>query len=186
MAFNAPRKMLIVPVVLMVMMIGSSAAFWNATLKFKGNITTDDFKPQLSLPGDDWGDNEMLKDIGHVTATFIGPTPPGKIVITIDHAYPGYEAYVGIGVHNVGSVPCIIKDISWDPSPRELQIWISQHGTDHWPVIGYQLDYCHEEFFYLHIKVIEDDTAVPPIKPSQDFSYTFTVTISLVQYNNYP
>jgi len=185
MAFNVPRKTLILPVVLMVMMLGSSAAFWTTTLKLKGNITTDDFKPELSLPTDDWGDNEVLKDIGHVTADFVGPFP-GTIVITIDHAYPGYEAYVGIGVHNAGSVPCIIKDISWAGAPPELQIWTSQRPGSPWPVIGYVFPYCTEIFFYLHVKVFEDDTAKPPINPLQDTTYSFTVNILLVQYNMPP
>jgi len=176
------RKTLILPIVLMVMMVGSSAAFWNATLKFKGNITTDDLKPELSLPPGQ-GDNEVTKDIGHVKGEIYGPFP-NTIVITIDHAYPSYAAWVAVGVHNAGSVPGIIH-ISWD-APPELEIWMSQYAGNPWPVEGYQLDYCHEIFFYVNVHVLENDAAVPPIKPLQDHTYTFTVTITFVQYNMPP
>jgi predicted ribosomally synthesized peptide with SipW-like signal peptide len=176
------RKTLILPIILVGLMIGVTAAYWTATLKVTGNITTGTFNPELSLPLGGWDDNEVTKDIGHVTADIIGP-PYNKIVITIDHAYPSYEAWVSIGVHHVGTVPSILKDISWDPHPPELQIWITQCPPSPWPVIGQQLHHCQEIFFYLHVHVFEDDNAIPPIKPLPDTTYTFTVTITLVQYN---
>jgi hypothetical protein len=174
------RKTLILPIILVGLMTSVAAANWYATLKVTGNITTGTFTPELSLPPG-WTDNEVLKDVGHVSAEIIGPLWH-KIEITITNAYPCYEAYGPIGVHHIGSVPAIIKSITWDDAPPELEIWITQYPGNPWP-IGYQLHGCHEIFFYLHVHVLEDDTAIPPIKPLPDTTYTFTVTITLVQYN---
>jgi hypothetical protein len=175
------RKTLILPLILMGLMIGATGAWWTAKLKVTGTITTDNFLPQLSLPDGGWGDNEVTKDIGHVTAGI--NVPLTEINVSIDHAYPGYEAWVSIGIHNRGSVPCNISAISWVGAPPELKIWISPSPSYAWPVIGHILDYCHEIFFILHVRVYENDTAIPPILPLQDHTYKFNVTITCTQYN---
>jgi len=176
------RKILILPIVIlmMTMMIGFSAAWWRENLVINGEITTGTYDSELSLPPG-WTDTETLKDIGHVSARIIGP-PYDTIEITITDAYPCYEAYGPIGVHHIGSVPCIIEDIIID-APPELEIWTSAYPGNPWPVIGWQLHGCEEVFFYLHVHVFEDDTATPPILPLPDTTYTFTVTIKTIQYN---
>lgn len=182
------RKTLILPIILVGLMTGVTAAYWNATLKVTGNITTGTFTPELSLPAGAWGDNEVLKNVGQVSAEFISPN---KIEVTITNAYPCYEAWVAIGIHNTGissasCIPLIVKSITWADAPPELQIWISQCPPSPWPVVGYQLHYCQEIFFYLHVHVLEDDTAKPPINPLPNTTYTFNVIILCVQYNMPP
>lgn len=174
------RKMLILPVILMALMMGFAGAYWHDQLVIEGEITTGTYDSELSLPKDQWGDNEVEKDIGQVSAIIIGP-PYDIIEITITDAYPCYEAWVVIGVHHIGSVPCIISDISW-VAPPELEIWIAEYATYPWP-IGAQLHGCEEIFFYLYIHVFEDEMAEPPIEPLQDTTYAFTVTIETIQYN---
>ena len=178
------RKILILPTVILIMaiMIGFSAAWWRENLIINGDITTGTFTPELSLPYGQWYDNEEIKDVGTVEAEIIGP-PFDTIVITIENAYPCYEAWVAIGVHHIGSVPQIIESITWDDAPPELEIWLTQYPNNPWPIVGTQIHNCIEVFFYLHIHVFEDDTAEPPILPLPDTTYTFTVTITCVQYN---
>jgi predicted ribosomally synthesized peptide with SipW-like signal peptide len=174
------RKTLILPIILIGLMIGVTTAYWTTQLKVTGNITTGTFIPELSLPEHQCYDNEVLKDVGNVSAEFISAN---KIEVTITNAYPCYEAWVGIGVHNNGGIPLIIKSITWADAPPELQIWISPFPLNPWPVIGYQLHYCHEIFFFLHVHVFENDTAIPPINPLPNTTYNFNVTILCVQYN---
>ena len=180
------RKALILPILIMALMIGFTAAYWIDQLKITGKITTGTYSDELSLPVQDYPDNEPPeKDIGKTTA-WISPTPPYDIItITVTGAYPGYESWVTVGLHHIGTVPAIIH-LTID-NPPELKVWYvpaEKPGGGYYPdPEGYQIHGCNEIFWVIHIKVIEDDTANPPILPQQGTTYTFHMYVNTIQYN---
>jgi len=181
------KKILTLPISLIIslLIIGLSFAYWNDTLTIQGTITTNHFDADLSLP-QPWqnyaGDNEEVKDVGYIESVEIYDDPNDEewdtsmdlIKIVIKNAYPGYEAWVHVGLHVVvGSMPGIVKEIIID-APDELHVWVDPDWT------GQQVHACHEYFFDVHVRVIEVEGQIEPL---QDTSYEFTVTIIMAQYN---
>jgi len=186
------RKTLILPIILMGLMISATAANWTAQLKITGNVTTSEMEVILSLPADEWYDNEKIKDVGHVTASYENDK---LIKVTITNAYPSYEAWVKIGWHVLkhvspdpvhGRLTAINIDVNGLPDDPhdELEIWwesvITDPTKDGYVYITKQLTPCNEYFIWLHVHVLEDEIAPDPL---QDTTYTFTVTIIVSQYN---
>jgi hypothetical protein len=186
------RKTLILPIILIGLMISATAANWTAQLKLTGNITTSEMAVILSLPSGEWDDNEKIKDVGQVTASYENDK---LIKVTITNAYPSYEAWVKIGWHVLkhvspdpvhGRLTAINIDVNGLPDDPhdELEIWwesvITDPTKDGYVYIGKQLTPCNEYFIWLHVHVLEDE--IPP-DPLQDTTYTFTVTIIVSQYN---
>jgi hypothetical protein len=186
------RKTLILPIILIGLMTGAAAANWTATLKVTGTITTSEMKVILSLPGGEWDDNEKIKDVGHVTASYENSE---LIKVTITNAYPGYEAWVKIGLHILknpppqpvhGRLTAINTEVEGHPDTPtdELDIWwesvIKDPTKDGYVYIGKQLTPCNEYFIWLHIHVLEDEIAPDPLPNT---TYTFTVSFIVSQYN---
>lgn len=177
------KKLLFLPIllVLAVSTIGVTMAFWSDILTINGKLTTGTLdgvwsKPTFIPP---W-ENEW-KDIATIKVE-VFPADPDKAYITVKGAYPGYQAYIGLGIHYQGSVPAHIKSIDID-APPELKVWIDP--LDGSNPIGYQLHYLDEYFFRVWVEVIEIDGPDGPIvDPMQNTEYTFTVTIVLCQYND--
>jgi len=186
------RKTLILPIILIGLMTGVTAAYWTAQLKATGNITTSEMNVILSLPAGEWYDNEKIKDVGTVTASYENSK---LIEVTITNAYPGYEAWVKIGWHILktpppepvhGRLTAINTEVEGHPDTPtdELEIWwepfITDPNSDGYVYIGKQLTPCNEYFIWLHVRVLEDEISPDPL---QDTTYSFTVTIIISQYN---
>ena len=174
-----------ISLIISLLIIGLSFAYWNDTLTIQGTITTDHFDADLSLPQpwqDYAGDNEIEKDVGYIGSVEIyddpndepGDTSMDLITATICNAYPGYEAWFRVGLHVcAGSMPGIVKEIIIK-APPELDVWVDPDWT------GTQVHACHEYFFNVHVEVLEVEGQ---IEPQQGATYTFTVTIVMTQYN---
>jgi len=181
------RKVLVLPIILIVstLTIGLSFAYWADSLTITGVITTNHFDADLSLPQpwqDYAGDNEEVKDVGYIESVEIYDDPNDEewdtsmdlIKIVIKNAYPGYEAWVHVGLHVVvGSMPGVVQKIIID-APPELKVWVDPDWT------GQQVHPCHEYFFDVHVRVIEVEGQIEPL-PAH--TYSFTVTVVMAQYN---
>lgn len=175
------RKTLILPILIVVLMVGFAAANWIDQLKITGSITTGTFADELSLPVSDWPDNEPPeKDVGKTTASIPSTPPYDVITITVTKAYPGYESWGTVGLHHIGTVPAIIH-LTID-APPELHVWY-ECAPGYPDPEGYQIHGCHEIFWVIHIEVIEDDMADPPILPQPETTYTFHMYVNTIQYN---
>jgi len=154
-------------------LVGFTYAHWSKTVTIEGTIETGTynvgFTPTLII-----SDNELERDVGKVEAELIDLDDDGvydKIEVTIENAYPCYEAYIDCFIHNYGTVPAIIQDITVD-APTELTVEI-----DWFIYPGMQIDPGDEVMAEIYVHV--EETANP------DSTYTFTGTIDTIQWNEY-
>jgi predicted ribosomally synthesized peptide with SipW-like signal peptide len=184
------KKLAILPIVLVAMLLttGAAYAFWYDTLTISGDVTTSDFDVDWSLTT--YGDNEPDgKDTVLLTdSCFVMEQDWNTVTVTIDGAYPCYEFWFRIGVVCAGQVPAHLKDSVVIDAPAELEITLTdENGGPAFPDNEFgqpwQLHFGYEYFLLIKVHVFEDDNAVPPILPHQGQTYTFTITIPLIQYN---
>ena len=181
------KKLAILPVMLIVMLfsVGATYAYWYDNLTVVGEITTSDFDVELSLVG--WGDLEDKDIVTDDDVTMTMAEDWNSVTITVDGAYPCYQAYFIIGIVCRGKVPAHLKGPVEIEAPPELEIDIV-----HYPDGGiafpecWQLHWSFEYFIQINMHVFEDDQGDPPILPQPGATYTFTVTIPLIQYNYNP
>jgi len=188
---------------------GMAYAWWHEDLVIDGDIYTGNFDTEFSLPAwppGIWGDNEPGTDIWHRVLSPVDLTKDvadvtnmefvnlNTISITIGNAYPGYEAWVFFGWVCKGTVPAHVRDVTYEAYNEagelvdDVQLLIVPHDSpiQYPPITEAQLHGPAGEWFgWIHIFILEDDYAQPPILPQQDHTYTFLVTIHTIQYN-YP
>jgi len=169
------RKLSIVTAMLLsaFVLAGFVYAHWSKIVTIEGTIETGTynvgFGPTLII-----SDNEFEKDVGNVTAGLIDIDNDGvydEINVTIDNAYPCYEAYIDCFIHNYGSIPAKIQDITVN-APSELTVEINWFIYE-----GMQID--PEDEVMAEISVHVEQSA------DQGSTYTFTGTIDTIQWNEY-
>lgn len=175
-------KTLTIPILIMALTTGFAAAYWSEQLTITGDITTTEFHADVSLPTPwVWGDNEDVKDVACIEDAYT--EGPKKIVVVIENAYPCYECWIKVGVHIMwDSIPGNISEINID-APPELDVWVEPFDPlppDIPTIYDVQLHECEEFFMKLYCHVVEIPGVVEPL---QDHTYTFTVTIVMIQYN---
>ena len=191
---RSQKKLEIIPIMLVTVLLttGAAYAFWYDSLTITGDVTTSDFDVELSLPyywyyDCEWKDVVTFDpDGGLDDVDFEYETEEwNKITFYIDGAYPGYHGYIKIGVVSKGDIPAHMKDDPTIETVPELDVWLSMEDQtcegpyddpfwECWQL--HELEY----FFLIHFEVIEVD---PDIMPQQGQTYTFTVTLPLIQYN---
>lgn len=157
----------------MVATTGVAFALWSKTLLISGQTQTGKlnvgFEPPVII-----SDNEIDKDVGETTASLVDLDGDGvydKIVVTINNAYPSYEAYIDCKIKNYGTIPAIIQSIDVN-APPELTVEIN------WFIYpGMQLDPGDETIAEIYVHVLQ--------AASQGSTYTFTGTIDFIQWNEY-
>lgn len=182
--------------VVMLISAGTAYAYWYDSLTISGDVTTANFDVELSLPQHWYYDCEWKDVVTEADVYFDWDTVFGDdVTITVNGAYPGYHGAILIGVISRGTVPAHMKGdpiINTVPDVPEFNVWL-----DDWSIGDTMDDICQgpyydpfpdcwqlhelEYFFYIHFEVIEDDAA--GILPQQGATYTFTVTLPLIQYN---
>jgi hypothetical protein len=169
------KKLMVVPVLVIsaLVLTGFVYAHWSQTLYIEGGIATGNFSvgfaPPLII-----SDNEIDKDVGTAEASLIDLDKDGvydKIEVTIGNAYPCYEAYVDVYIHNYGTIPAIIQDITVN-APPELTVEINWFIYE-----GMQIDPGDEVMAEIYVHVLQE--------ASQSTTYTFTGTINAIQWNEY-
>jgi len=159
---------------------GVAFAHWTDTLYINGTVNTGTFGAELSV---DMGcDSEPPgKDVSSISGTLSDDKK--TIRVTVSNAYPCIHYYLPIDLQCVGSVPLIIQSIEYyrGDLPENTTLEIVQdpaHGEE--PVIaeGTQLHQGQTAYGLLHLHLDED--------AGQGETYSFTVTINVVQWNYYP
>jgi len=167
--------------------VSASYALWYEDLIIDGTVTTGTFSAEWSLPEPlEYGDNDDGgKDVADIT--YIHLIDWETCQVTIENAYPFYEAWFKIGIVCRGNIPLHVKEIIYD-GPDCIEVWLDPDPLNdpRYPDGIAQIHQFGEYFTWVHIRIIEDDNAEPPIDPEQDHTYMFTLTVRTIQYNYVP
>jgi len=152
--------------------IGSSYAMWSETIIMNGTVTTGTINIDWSL-GNPYDDEAAGKDFSYVEANIVDPN---HIQITIVGAYPCITYYVPFDIHNSGTIavhlgPFVVDPASWATAGI---IIITPN------LYGYQLHPGASVNGILAFHFTNDDGF------QQGSTYTFTVSVTGYQYNEYP
>ncbi|MGB9802993.1 hypothetical protein [Desulfofundulus sp.] len=100
-------------------LMGAAFAAWSNTLT--GNATLETGTLDSSIAPGTVSDNDPEGlDVANVTAT---AGEDGKsIAITVNNAYPGYEARVPFTVSNNGTIPVDVSDLTFTGVPEALTV----------------------------------------------------------------
>jgi hypothetical protein len=167
--------------VLCLAVVGVGYAHWTKTLVIDGTVTTGTFNLEMSQEAS--ADNESTKDVGVQSCELVDLDGDGvmdMVNITIDNAYPSYEAYFLLDIHSLGTIPAHINslDICADPFLDVRVIGLEQ-------VPGLQLHQCDAVWFEVHIHVLQNCPVTGELLP-QGATLGATITIVADQFNYVP
>lgn len=162
-------------------MVGVAQALWSETLYVNGTVNTGNLDAVLSC-GPQVHDTEPTeKDVSSITGSVDGYT----LTVTIENAYPCIDYYLPINIFNSGSIPWIMSvniDRETLPGLTTLAILPADYFTVGFniPQImeGTQLEPMDFASGFLHVHLDND--------ASENAQYTFTITIVVMQWNEYP
>jgi len=155
------------------MLVGVSYAMWEKTITITGTVNTGKVDVVFC-------DVAVSSDEGKVVSSWtIDSSDPENIIVTIDNAYPCIWYTIDADINNVGTIPVIIESIGVTGLPGYAEYKLS--GA----IVGTEIeqpgsligpDHVH---FDIGIHLLNS-----PMTP-MDGSFTFTVSIHCVQYNEY-
>jgi hypothetical protein len=172
------------------MAVGVSYALWSKTLYIFGTVDTGDldavwtsafnFDPPGPPPSLDPNPDGTRKDkdVGWTTVDGIGTQ---ELIITVHNGYPCYFNDLQVEFTNVGNVPVIIQSITIIPVDFALASDYGANDGELWVAlingIGTQLEPGDDaaSSFKIHVEQCAEELA----------TYTFTVEVLLVQWNEY-
>ncbi|MEM4652934.1 MAG: hypothetical protein QW535_02380 [Candidatus Nezhaarchaeales archaeon] len=156
----------IVTSLLVVMLVlGVSYALWSANLYVSGVVNTGTLSVAIEA-GDGCDDEPEEKDVSCISAYVEGDT----MYVTISNAYPCITYTQEFTVTNTGTIPVIVQSITIDGN---ASAWVTVDGIS----VGNQIE-PEEEVMCSLIVHLDNDA-------EQGVTYTFTVTISFVQWNEF-
>jgi len=169
---------------------GISYALWSKTLYIYGNVDTGDLDAKITF----WFSNDpgttidpgYTKHVGWVVCT-IDPIDPQKAYLEIHNGYPSYTVHYSITIKNSGNVPWVLQGYKVDDTPIPENTWFPVDLDD---------DGINDIEFYITNSIGEQREPGQSIETSLDthilqgahesFAYTFTLTFTVVQWNEYP
>jgi hypothetical protein len=165
--------------------LGVAYAMWWDTVTIGGTVVTDDVEVEWKLARNydtgldpDYPDGLKDKDVGSTTITGLDSN---TLTLVIDNGYPSYYNDIECEFENTGSVPVIIDSVVITPTGFTVA---SDYGADDGEVWirwvngeGTQLEPGERSASSLHIHVEQC--------AAQGATYTFTIQILCVQWNEY-
>ena len=156
----------IVTSLLVVMLVlGVSYALWSADLYVSGVVNTGTLSVAIEA-GNGYDNEPEEKDVSCISAYVGGDT----MYVTISNAYPCITYTQEFNVTNTGTIPVIVQSITIDGN---ASTWVTVSGIS----VGDQIE--PEEEVECSLIVHLDNYA------EQGETYTFTVTILFVQWNEF-
>jgi len=146
--------------------LGLSYALWSTTLTISGTIETGTVSAEI-IAGDCYDDEPDEKDVSGICCDVID----GVLFVTVSNAYPCIEYTCEFNVTNTGSIPVKVQSIII--SPEEMADWVTVNGIS----VGDQIEPGETVECSLIVHLTND--------ADQGETYTFTVEILLVQWNEY-
>lgn len=158
----------IVASLLVVMLaLGVSYALWSTNLYVSGTINTGTVSAEIiagaSYDGDD---NVPGKDVSEISALVDGNT----LMVTITNAYPSIDYFQEFKVKNTGTIPVKVQSIVISGN---ASVWVTVSGI----AVGDQIEPGQEVNCLLTVHLTNDAL--------QGATYTFTIDIMLVQWNEF-
>lgn len=141
-------------------------AYWSQTLTVSGTVGTGILDANITAATT--GDNENVYDVGAINYAIAQDLKSATITIT--NAYPGYVAWANFSVTNTGTIPVKLSDTVNNPN-SEIDVTTSWTGLDSNGVL------LPGQTAHLNVTTTVTDLA------AQNSTYTFTVTISVEQFN---
>lgn len=164
-------------------MTGVAFAHWSETLYISGTVSTGevdaDFDSASSNDPPGTVDPGYDKNVGCTEVTGIGTK---TLTVTVTNGYPCYSSRIDYAITNTGTIPVKIQSIEIEPTNFTLasasgsndgEVYVEVTGI----AVGDQIDPSQEKNgdLEIHIEQCAEEKA----------TYTFTVTILLIQWNEY-
>ena len=150
---------------MMLVLFGVSYAMWDKTLWIYGTVNTGEVDVEFTDVG---CFIDQTKPVATCTCLIISPD---TLTVTIENGYPCCTVYIDYWIENTGTIPVVVESFTVSPVAH---IDVTVTGI----VVGTQIDPGQESFGDLEIHVLQS--------AAQLSTYTFTVTIHFVQWNEYP
>ncbi|MEM1556318.1 MAG: hypothetical protein QXR62_04155 [Candidatus Bathyarchaeia archaeon] len=147
--------------------LGLSYALWFTTLSISGTINTGIVRAEI-IAGECYDDEPEEKDVSGISC-YVDEN--GVLVVTVSNAYPCIEYTCEFNVTNTGTIPVKVQSITI--SPEEMADWVTVNGIS----VGDQIEPGETVECSLIVHLTND--------ADQGETYTFTVEILLVQWNEY-
>ena len=174
--------------VLSTLLFGISYSRWDKQLTINGSVATGTLEAEFTYwfsndpPGQK--DPDYDKDVGSTVCTVSDDKQTA--FITIENAYPCYHVHFSFTIKNTGTIPWIIQSITVDGQPLHSNepLSLDLDGDGDYDItleitdsVGEQVDPGDsiETSLDLHVEQGAE----------QGFTYTFTITIVVVQWNEY-
>jgi len=150
------------------------AVYWSEALTVNGSVVTGELDAGFSeCSCTDSDDGLGYTGEGLVSCELKDDDNDGDnelAVITINNAYPGYEATCTLTIMNTGTIPLHVKSVNINnPNSDELNVDITNDPTCTTLDVG--------ETATLGLKVTVTDSA------AENGQYSFTVTVDIEQFN---
>ena len=155
------------------MLAGVSYAMWEKTITITGTVNTGKVDVQF---GNVAVSSTETKKVSSWSAVV---TDPEHITVTIDNAYPYIWYTIDAEINNVGTIPVIIQSITVTGLPEYAEYTLT--GAD----VGTEIE---QPGSLIGLDTVHFDIGIhlqnEPMTPMSS-SFTFTVSIHCVQYNEY-
>jgi hypothetical protein len=183
---TAKTTTLFAAVMIAMLAVGISYAMWDKYLRIDGTVYTGEINgvwtsaTNFDLGLDpEWGfQTTKDKDVGSTTVTGINTQ---ELVVTVNNAYPSYCNDIEVEFTNTGTIPVKIQSIAITPDNFALA---SAYGADDGEIYAAFVD-------GIGTQLEPGDPAASSFKfhveqsAEQLTTYTFTVAVRLVQWNEY-
>ena len=183
-------KMTAIFAILMIalMAVGVSYALWSKEIFINGTVNTGKFDAIFEGPYTPWTATyedpvtHVIKDVPADKLTGITVTvdtihtpseDPEVLIVTIDGLYPCITIHIIYNIKNSGTVPWIVNKVTPTLGTFPGTVTVTPPG-----LIGTQVDGGKSTAADLEVHI--GNTAI------QSTKYTFSVTIEVVQWNEYP
>ncbi len=145
---------------------------WSDTLTISGTVETGTQSTELTC-----SDNYTVPAGGSISCSVAG----NVLTVTVTDAQLDVNYYCDFNIHNTGDIPVKIQSIVVSPLPpvEEVEVEIQEVA------VGNQIeqDGITGDTVYgkVHVSLLPE----PPDNPSKNTTFAFTVTFSVVQWNQY-
>jgi len=166
---------LLVTLVMALVVMGIAYAKWDKELFIQGTVNTGTLDVVFAnVECSDLGiDPGYDKDVGSCSVCLSDEDE--TMTVTINNAYPCYSCTIDFDLVNVGTIPVIIESVTIDnPNSNELTVTMTPSPDD---LLGVQIDPDGSVHVSLYVHVEQP--------AEQGSSYSFTITIVVVQWNEY-
>lgn len=161
-------KMVSIATLLLVVMLalGVSYALWSTNLYVSGTINTGTVSAMI-VAGDSWDTEPEEKNVSCISCYV---DEDGVLIVTVSNAYPCISYYQEFNVTNTGTIPVKVQSIAIN---GDASAWVAVSGI----AVGDQIEPGQEVACLLTVHL--DNEA------EQGTTYTFTIEIVLVQWNEF-